>query len=243
MDSTLKNEEPALGDGQLSRLEEELSKFRHNAARHLSDPQTRMNTFRLGVLGAWPSLGRRALRSFSGLLLAACIGVAAVAWWQSSNGYAAKTAPPQPAPLDRTAPEDVAPTAAALSPELTQLLQSMARDLASVGQEIERLKASQQQMARDNANVAEQLKANQEQIARSIANVAEQLRVGQEQMAREIATDSEQNLPPKISAPPARSTATPTRKPVPTLPSAQATAQPQAKKPLVSSVPRPTPVR
>jgi hypothetical protein len=46
-------------------------------------------------------------------------------------------APPQ------TAREDVVPTAAALSPELTQLLQSMARDLATLGQGIEQLRASQ----------------------------------------------------------------------------------------------------
>src|SRR5258705_9284459 len=69
---------------------------------------------------------------------------------------AAKTAPPQPAPLAQTAPEGVAPTAAALSPESAQLLQSMARELATVGQRIEQLKAGQEQMARDNAHVAQQ---------------------------------------------------------------------------------------
>ena len=52
---------------------------------------------------------------------------------------AAKTAPPQPAPLAQTAPEGVAPPAAALSPESAQPLQSMARDLATVGQRIEQL--------------------------------------------------------------------------------------------------------
>jgi hypothetical protein len=139
---------------------------------------------------------------------------------------AAKTAPPQPAPLAQTAPEDVATTAAALSPELAQLLQSMARDLATVGQGIEQLKASQEQMARDNANAAEQLKASQEQMARVIAKA------------------SEQNLRPKISALPPRPSATPTRKPVPTLPSPQAAAQPQAEEPQLSSAPRPPmPVR
>ncbi|HYS87639.1 MAG TPA: hypothetical protein VEN78_21950, partial [Bradyrhizobium sp.] len=101
-----------------------------------------------------------------------------------------KTAPPQPALLAQTAPEDVAPTAAAMSPELTQLLQSMARDLAALGQGIEQLKASQKQMARDNAKAAEQLKASQEQMARVIAKA------------------SEQSPRPKISAPPPRPTAT-----------------------------------
>jgi hypothetical protein len=72
-----------------------------------------------------------------------------------------RAAPAQPAHLAQTAPEGIAPTAAVLPPELTQLLQSMARDLASVGQRIEQLKASQEQMAHDNAHVAEQLKVIQ----------------------------------------------------------------------------------
>jgi hypothetical protein len=86
------------------------------------------------------------------------------------------------------------------------LLETMARDLATVEQEIEQLKSSQEQMVRDNA---------------------EQLRATQEQMTRLIATATERNLPPKISAPTPRPTAaTPTRKPLPTLSSPQATAQP-----------------
>jgi hypothetical protein len=109
------------------------------------------------------------------------------------------------------------------------LLQSMARDIATAGQGIEQLKTIQQQMARDNANAVEQLKASQEQMARDNANAVEQLKASQEQMARVIARASEQNLRSKISAPPPRPTATtPTRKPVPTLPSPQATARPHA---------------
>src|SRR6266481_1888598 len=139
---------------------------------------------------------------------------------------AADTAPPQPAPLAQTAPQDIAPTAAALSPELTQLLQSMARDLATLGQGIEQLKVSQEQMARDNANAAEQLKASQEQMARDIAKV------------------SEQNLRSKIPAPPPRPTTTSTRKLGPMLLLPQATAQPQAEKTQLSSAPRaPMPLR
>src|ERR1700730_8794240 len=49
----------------------------------------------------------------------------------TAQAAAAKGAPTQPAPLAQTAPEDVAPTVA-LSPELAQLLQTMARDLATV---------------------------------------------------------------------------------------------------------------
>jgi hypothetical protein len=281
---------------QVAPADQELSNLLHDAARYLSDAQTRTGsdvpvgppvppvdtTFRPAAVndvlvpGLRPSIGKRAVRAFTALLLAACIGVAAIAW-QSSYGDVAKqmiaewapqlaltsspppekpglsaqpapsavqagpaeAAPPQPAPLAQTAPEGVAPAAAALSAESAQLLQSMARDLATVGQEIEQLKAS-----------IEQLKASQQQMSRDVAKV------------------SEQNLRPRISAPPPRSAAAPARKPMPpfsppqaaaapTLPQAaapyyvprqpepqpQATAQPQAE-PEFSSVPRPPmPVR
>src|SRR6266850_6544928 len=201
------HEQITRADEELARAEEQLTKLEKDAARRAGP-------------GKRPLFDRPAVRGFTGLLLAACIGVAAIAW-QSPYGdaakqiiarsapqlvltsslplenvglpaqpspptvqaTAAKTAPPQPAPLAQTAPEDVAPTAAALSPESAQQLQSMARDLAAVGKEIEQLKASQEQMARDNAHVAEQLKAIQEQMARDIAKV------------------SEQNLQPKIPSP------------------------------------------
>ena len=125
------------------------------------------------------------------------------------QAVAAETAAPQPAPLAQTVPEDLVTTVAALSPESTQLLESMARDIATVGQRIEQLKANQEQMARDNARAAEQLMASHEQMAHVIAKV------------------SEQNLRPKI-APSPRPTATPTPKRGPMLLSPQATARPQA---------------
>jgi hypothetical protein len=212
------DEEIAHAYEQITHAEKKLSKLEHDA-----------------VPGSRRLFDRPAVRGLAGLLLAACIGVAAMAW-QSSYGdatkemiarsapqrvatsspppenpglaaqpspptdqaAAAKTAPPQPALLAQTAPEDVAPTAAPPSPELTQVLQSMARDLATLGQEIEQLKAGQEQMARDNANTAEQLKASREQMARLLAKA------------------SEQNLRPRMSAPPPQPTATPTRRPVPT---------------------------
>jgi hypothetical protein len=199
-----------------------------DAARH---PPGAVNNVQ--VPGDRPSFGRPAVRGFVGLLLAACIGVAAVAW--QSYGDAAKpiiarwapqlvltsslplenrgapaqqsppavqasaatAAPPQPAPLAQTAAEGVAPTAAAPSRESAQLLQSMARDLATVGQENEQLKAS-----------IEQLKTNQEQMTRDNARAAEQFKASQEQMARDIAKASERSLRPKKSAPPPRPTAT-----------------------------------
>ncbi len=251
-------EQIALADEQIART------LAHDAAR-----QAPAAVNNVQARGHRPSFGRPALRGFIGLLLAACIGVAAIAW-QSSYGdatkqivarwapqlvltsspplenpglnaqptlpavqtAAAKAAPPQPAPLAQTAPEGVAPAAAALSPESAQLLQSMVRDIASAGQEIEQLKAS-----------IEQIRVNQEQMARDNSKAAEQFKASQEQMTRVIAKASEQSLRPQISAPSPRSAAVPTRKPVPTLPSPQARAQPQAE-PQLSSAPRlPMPVR
>jgi len=124
--------------------------------------------------------------------------------------------PPQPAAPTQTAPEAAAPTAAALSPDSTQLLQSMARDLATVEQGIQQLKASQEQLSRDNAKLAEQLKVNQER------------------MTRVLAKSSEQNLRPKLPARPPLPTVREMREPVSTLPPPQtivpplATTQPQA---------------
>jgi hypothetical protein len=187
------------------------------------------------------------LRGLIGLLLAACIFIAAFVL-QSPRGDAAKpmfarwaprlistsslpmenpglpaqpspsavqvaAAEPvaaQPTPLAQSAPRAVAPTAAPVSPEVAQLLQTMARDLANAEQRIEQLKAGQEQMAIDNARAVEQFKASQEQMTRLIAKA------------------SEQNLRPKTSAPPPRPIASPTRKPVPKPPLSQARAQPQA---------------
>jgi hypothetical protein len=250
--------------------DEELSKLAHTL-RHPSNPQTRTGsdlpagptvppvdtTFRpavndVQVPGRQRAIGGRAARAFTAaLLLAGCTGVAAIAW--QSYGDAAKqmiaqwapqrvltsllplekpalpaqptppaveaatanAAPPQPAPVAQTAPEGVAPTAAAPSVESAQSLRSMAHDIASVGQEIEQLKAS-----------------------------IEQLKASQQQMSRDIAKASEQNLRPKISAPPPRSAAARARKPMPPLPPPQAAAAhtlPQAAAPYVPRQPEPQP--
>jgi hypothetical protein len=160
---------------------------------------------------------------------------------------AAKAAPPQPAPPAQAAAEGVAPAAAA--PESAVLLESMARELASARQEIDQLKASQEQMSREIA------KAKAYEAKASLAK-ASQTRASQTRAF-------EQNLQPRISALPPRSAAAPVRRPLPqsypppqaaaapVLPPApapyvprqpepppQATAQPQAE-PELSPVPRP----
>ena len=269
-------------DKQLPRGDEQVSKLEQNAARHPSDQQER-----LAVPRRRSSRGKLALQGLIGLLFAACIGAAAIAWqsygdaanemiarWAPQSDLTSSLAPkklvpaqpslpavqaseprvahPQPGPPAQTALEGGATTAVP-SPGQVQLLQSMARDLAAMEQEIEQLKtsieqlkasqeqmvrdnaavaeqlkASQAQMARDNAAVAEQLKSGQEQMARDNAAIAEQLKSSQEQMARLIAKASEQNQRPKTSTPPPRRIATPTLKPLPKLSSPQARAQPLA---------------
>ena len=177
-------------DEQIAHAEKQLSKLERDAAA-----------------GNRSLFDRPAVRGLTGLLLAGCIGVAAMAWQSSYRDTAReliarwtpqrvatpsplenagpsalpsspdvqaameKTAPPQSELLAQAAPEDVAPTAAAPSPELTQLLQSVARDVATLGQGIEQLKASQEKMARDNATAAAELKASQEKMAGVIAKV------------------------------------------------------------------------
>lgn len=87
---------------------------------------------------------------------------------------AAEAAPPQATPLAQTAPQDTAPTATAALPDHTQLLQTMARDLANVERNLEQLKANQQQIASDNSKAIGELKASQEEIKRVLARVSEQ---------------------------------------------------------------------
>ena len=127
----------------------------------------------------------------------------------SVQAAAAEPIPPQPTPSAQTAPQDIAPTTAPVSPEVAQSLQTIVRDLANLEQRIDQLKTGQDQMASDNAKAVEQLKASQDQMARLIAKA------------------SERNPQPKISAPLPRPMAAPTPKPVPTRPSPQARAQPQ----------------
>jgi hypothetical protein len=137
---------------------------------------------------------------------------------------AAKAAPPQPAPPAQAAPEGVAPAAAA--PESAVLLESMARELASARQEIEQLKASQGQMSRDLAKSSgaksPDAKASQAKAYEAKASLAKasQTRASQTKA-------SEQNLRPRISAPPPRLDAAPPRRPMPpSYPPPQAAAAP-----------------
>ena len=256
---------------QVAPADEELSNLLHDAARLLSEAQTRGGsdvpagaavppvdtTFRPSAVddvlvpGRLRSMGGGAMRAFTALLLAACIGGAAIAW--QAYGDAAKAmiaewapqlaltssqppekpalpvqpappavqpdavtaAPAQPAPPAQTAAQGVAAGAAAVSAESAQLPQSMARDLATMGQEIGQLKAS-----------VEQLKASQQQMSRDFAKASE-AKVSEAKVPEARASGakaSEQNLRSRLSAAVRRSAAASARKPMPPLPSPQAAA-------------------
>ena len=226
----------ASADEQLARVNEQISRMEYDAARKKA-----VNKLRRPSRGRPALRGFIGLLLAAGICLAAfasqSYGETArlmISRWapqlasslpSATPKLAAQQSPPavqvaaadaaisQSSPPAQTVPQDAAP--APIPPEVTQLLQTMARDLASVQQEIEQLKASQQELARENAGIAEQLKASQEQMARAIANA------------------SEQNLRPKTSAAatsanPPRPVANPARKPVSTLPPTQARAQARA---------------
>jgi hypothetical protein len=163
MDSTL---DDRFAEGQIASLEEQLSNLAREAGVNPSAPQTSMKTSR-APLATFHRLADWRHVAFVGSLLAASIGVAAWCW--SSSVDMAKMTPLDPAPLSQAAsevaaPKDVAPTAVALSFELAQQLQPMARDLAASSQAVEQLKVRQEQLVRDNENLASQLKASREEM-------------------------------------------------------------------------------
>jgi hypothetical protein len=120
---------------------------------------------------------------------------------------APQDAPPQAMTLAQAAPKEAAPAATPAVADQTQLLQTMARDLANLERSIEQLKANQQQIASDNAKAIEELKASQEETKRALAKVTEQ-------------------NPPKASPPPAPPAAA-LRKPERPPPSPYARARPR----------------
>ncbi len=265
--------------------EQEISDLlRGAAARHHPDPQPFAApdpvaappvdaTFRPAAAGDVPgsgngrSIGRRAVRAFAALLLAACIGGAAIAW--QTFGYAGKklflkwtpqfvmtslplekwglgapstspdveeaaaeAAPPQSAPTAQAAADAVAPAAPPVDPAPS--LQSMARNLASVTQEVEQLKIS-----------IEQLKASQQQMSRDVAKDVARPDAAKPDAAKTSENRaSVPNARPKLSALPPQPPVARPRKPAPPFPPAQTAAAPplpQAATPYAPRQPEPPP--
>ena len=88
---------------------------------------------------------------------------------------------PQPGATDSAAPPPASPSssdndarpAAATSPELASLVQKLTTDIENLGQGIDRLRMSQDQMSRDNAMAMQQLQAGQEQLVRLVKPAAQ----------------------------------------------------------------------
>jgi hypothetical protein len=97
---------------------------------------------------------------------------------QATSLAQAQTGPQEAAPPAATAPAPTPPAvaapAAAALPDQAQLLQKIARDLATLERNIEQLRATQQQMAADNSKAIGELKASQEEMKRTLAKAPEQ---------------------------------------------------------------------
>ena len=234
----------------------ELSSLAPDAMRYPSDPQSHIrsdfsagiavppvDTFRAAALnnvqvpGERGSIGKSAVRAFTALLLAACLGLAAIAWQSSGNvakQIIAKWAPKfiltslLPALENPGLPEQPSPptvqvsAAKAAPPQPAPLAQTapegVAANAAALPPESAQLLHS---MALDLATARQEI---------------EQLKA--KQMSRDIAKASKQNLRPKMSAPPPRSAAAPARKPMPPFPPRQAAAAPTLPQAAAPSVPR-----
>ena len=182
----------ALADEQLARMNQQMSRLAPKAGHQLDRRSSRHRSTRRGLIGlllaacifsaAFASqfaseatqqmISRWAPQAVSASVLPNEKTQTSIQPDAPSVRLAAADATlPQAPPAAQTTQQ---PTAAAIPAELTQLLETMSRDLANVLQKIDELKASQDQLARDQANTAEQAKANQEQVARLVATAAEQ---------------------------------------------------------------------
>ena len=233
----------------------ELSSLAPDAMRYPSDPQSHIgsdfsagiavppvDTFRAAAVnnvqvpGERGSIGKSAVRAFTALLLAACLGLAAIAWQSSGNvakQIIAKWAPKfiltslLPALENPGLPEQPSPptvqvsAAKAAPPQPAALAQTAPEGVAANAVALPPESALLHAMALDLATARQEI---------------EQLKA--KQMSRDIAKASKQNLRPKISAPPPRSAAAPARKPMPPFPPRQAAAAPTLPQAAAPSVPR-----
>jgi len=207
-------EQIARADEELTRVSEQVAKMERDAAHP-------------PAAGPRPQSppGRTQRRALVGLLLAACILVAALAL-QSSYGAGAKLAvarwapqlvatpslppenppvPAQPAPsiVQAAAAEAAPPQAKPLAQTAAQTAPQEAAPAAAAA--LPDYTQLLQAMARDLANVErsiERLRANQQQIASDSSKAIAELKASQEEIKRVLAKVSEQS-PPKTSPPPA----------------------------------------
>ena len=200
----------------IAHVTETLSKLERDDARNPSArPTPQGKSAAPGSIGLLPI----------GLLLAACLAVAALvsqlsrdgvmliaARWMPqrvSTSFSPPTNPPQsaqPSPSFKLTTAEAAPVQAA------PLARSGPQDAEPSVARVSELTQLQQATARDVANLKreiEQLKVNQDQIATDNSKDIEQLKAKQEDMARLLAKVSEQSALPKTSPPSAGPTHSP----------------------------------
>lgn len=232
---------------RVAPAEEELSNLLHDAARHLSDSQTRTEnglpagppvppvdtSFRpaavdaVEVPGHRGSTGRGAARAFHALLLAGCIGAAAFAW-RSWGDTAEKKIAKWTTQFVMTASQPSENSGAAAQPA-PPAVQADATNAAapqpapSAQSAAEAVAAATPESEQLLQSMSRDLASLGQEVVQLKASI-EQLRASQQQMSRDVAKASEQNLRPRISAPPPRVAAAPARKPIPPYPPPQAAA-------------------
>jgi hypothetical protein len=174
---------------QFTRADQGVLKSEQDSTRHSSDPPDSPSAPK-----RQSSRARLLFLVFIGILVAASAYVTDFAW-DPSYGDAAKLMiarwadawVPQTAPLAQK-PRDDVPPAPQISPEIAQRLQRTADDLANAEQQIEQLKASQEQMVHDNAIVVDQLNASLEQMTRQNEATAKQLKATQQELSEVAST-------------------------------------------------------
>jgi hypothetical protein len=229
-------------DEELARFNEQISRLEKKPANRLRRPSRGRPALR-GLIGllltagictaafAWQSYGEtvrpmisRWAPQLASSTPSATPELAAQQSLPAVQVAAADAAVSQLSSPAQTVPQEA--VAVAIPPEVTQSLQTMARDLANVQQEIEQLKASRDELARENARTAEQLRASQEQMARVISSASEQNLRPRTSAATSAAASTAASR--ATSANPPRPVANPARKPASTLPPTQARAQARA---------------
>jgi hypothetical protein len=136
-----------------------------------------------------------------------------------------------PSPASTQPPEGAASDAAPLSPESSPSIQSMARDLAAMGQQIEQLKA----------DIAD-LKTAQQSMARDVSKTSEKISDARAAEAKTSAVKtSVPHARPKMPAPPLRSAAVQPLRPMSPYPPVAAPLQP-APPPQIEAAPADEPV-
>jgi hypothetical protein len=95
----------------------------------------------------------------------------------------------------------------------------MARDIASLAQALDELKANQQQILRDNARLAEQLRTSQEQIARLVRPPEPNLHPKPAAIPKPVVPAVRRPLPSAATLPPPQMIAPPQAASLPSAPS------------------------